>query len=54
MPVPKSCLIFIGSNFESRASQVGLHKQKNDTASAKKEKVRLLHRGGQSQECALT
>ena len=56
MPVPKSCVIFIGSNFESRASQVGLHKQKKDTASAKKEKVRLLHRarGGQSQECALT
>ena len=54
MPVPKSFVIFIGSNFESRASQVGLHKQKKDTASAKKEKVRLLHRGGQSQECALT
>jgi len=46
--------IFIGSNFESRGSQVGLHKQKKDTASAKEEKVSLLHRGGQSQECALT
>ena len=28
----------IGSNFESRASQVGLHKPKKDTASAKKKK----------------
>ena len=37
MPVPKNCVIFIGCNFESRASQVGLHKQKKDTASAKKE-----------------
>ena len=26
--VPKNCVIFIGCNFESRASQVGLHKQK--------------------------
>ena len=35
MPVPKNCVIFIGSNFESRASQVELQKQKKDTASAK-------------------
>ena len=28
VPVPKNCVIFIGCNFESRASQVGLHKQK--------------------------
>ena len=26
--VPKNCVIFIGCNFESRASQVGLHRQK--------------------------
>ena len=44
--VPKSCVIFIVSNIESRASQVGLHEQKKDTASAKKEKVSLLRRGG--------
>ena len=30
-PVRKNCVIFIGCNFESRASQVGLQKQKNDT-----------------------
>ena len=54
MPVPKNCLIFIGCNFESRASQVGLHKQKKDTSSAKKGKVRLLCRLGQRlKECAL-
>ena len=35
VPVPKNCVIFIGRNFESRASQVGLQKQKKDTASAK-------------------
>ena len=45
---------FIGCNFESLASQVGLHKQKKDTASAKEGKVSLLRRGGQSQGCALT
>ena len=27
MPVPKNCVIFIGCNFKSRASQVGLHKE---------------------------
>ena len=32
----KNCEIFIGCIFESRASQVGLHKQAKDTASAKK------------------
>ena len=42
----KNCVIFIGCNFESRANQVGLHKQKKDTASAKKGKVRLHRRGG--------
>ena len=47
MPVPKNCLIFIRCNFESSASQVGLHKQKKDTASAKEGKVSLLRRGGQ-------
>ena len=43
-PVAKSayCVIFIGYNLESRASQVGLHKQNQDTASAKKGKVSLL------------
>ena len=49
-------MIFIGCNFESRAGQVGLHKQKKDTASAKEGKVRvskLLRRGGQSQGRAL-
>ena len=54
MPVPKNCLIFVGCNFESRASRVGLHKKKKDTASAKEEKVSSLRRGGQSQGCALT
>ena len=49
MPVTKNCVIVIGCNFESHARQVGLHKQKKDTASAKEAKVRLLHRGGQSQ-----
>ena len=49
MPVTKNCVIVIGCNFESHASQVGLHKQKKDTASAKEAEVRLLHRGGQSQ-----
>ena len=29
---PKNCVIFIGCNFKSRARQVGLHKQKEDTA----------------------
>ena len=47
MPVPKNCVIFIGCNFKSRASQVGLHKEKKDTASAKKGKVSLQRRGGQ-------
>ena len=54
MPVTKKCVIFIGRNFESRASEVGLHKQKKDTASAKEGRVSLLRRGGQSQDCALT
>ena len=35
MPVPKNCVIFSGRNFESLSSQVGLQKQKKDTASAK-------------------
>ena len=48
MPVPKNCVIVIGCNFESRASQVGLHKQKKVTASAKEGKVSLLRRGGQN------
>ena len=43
---PENCVIFIGCNFESRASQVGLHKQEKDTASAKKGKVSLQRRGG--------
>ena len=47
MPVPKNCVIFIGCNFESLASQVGLQKQKKDTASVKEGKVSLLRRGGQ-------
>ena len=46
MPVPKSCVIFIGCNFKSRAIQVGLPKQKKDTASAQKGKVSLQRRGG--------
>ena len=46
-------MIFIGCNFESPASQVGLHKQKKNTASAKDGKESLLHRGGESQGCAL-
>ena len=33
------CVIFIGCNFESRASQAGYHKKKKDTASAKEGKV---------------
>ena len=35
-------MIFIGCNFESRASQVGLHKRNKDTASEKKAEVSLL------------
>ena len=54
VPVLKNCVIFIGCNFEIRASQVRLHKQKKDTASAKEGKVSLLHRGRQSLGCALT
>ena len=48
-------MIFIGCNYEARASQVGLHKQKKDTASAKKGKVRLQHssRRTASKGCAL-
>ena len=46
VPVPKNCVIFIGCNFKSRASQVGLHKENKDTASAKKGKVSLQRRGG--------
>ena len=49
LPVPKNCIIFVGCNFKSRASQVGLHKQKKDTASAKKWKVSL----DKTQGCAL-
>ena len=37
---------FIGCNFKSRASQVVLHKQKKNTASARKGKVSLQRRGG--------
>ena len=53
--VPKNCVIFIGYNFKSRGSQVGLHKQKKDTASAKKGKVRLQRssRRTTSKGCAL-
>ena len=40
--------------FESRASQVGVHQQKKDCASAKAGKVSLLRREGQSQGFALT
>ena len=39
-------MTFIVGNIESRASQVGLHEQKKDTASAKREKVSLLRKGG--------
>ena len=49
-------MIFIGCNFESRASQVGLHKQKKYTASAKKGKVRFIQRRSRrtkSKDCAL-
>ena len=46
VPFPKNCVIFIGCNFKSRTSQVGLHKEKRDTASAKKGKVSLQRRGG--------
>ena len=46
-------MIFIVSNIESRASQVGLREQKKDTASAKKEKVSSLRKGGtKSRMCA--
>ena len=51
---PKNCVIFIGCNFESRASQDGLHKWKKNIALAKDVKVSLLCRGGQSLGCALT
>ena len=46
VPVPKNRVIFIGCNFKSRASQVGLHKEKKDTASAKMGKVSLQRRRG--------
>ena len=49
MPVPKNFVIFIGRNFESRASQVGLHCRQKIGVS-KGGKLRL---GGQSQGCAL-
>ena len=52
-PVPKNCVIFIGCSFKSRASQVGLHKQKKDIASAKKGKVRLQRRGGRRLKAVL-
>ena len=45
MPVPKNCVTFIGCNFKSRASQVGLRKQKNDTASVKKGIASFLRSG---------
>ena len=64
VPVPKNCVIFIGCNFESRVSQVGLHKQKNNTTLDPRHldqkldsyyvSVSLLRRGGQSQGCALS
>ena len=54
MPLPNNCVILIGCNVEVRASQVGLQKQKKDTASANGGKVSLLCRGGQSQGCALS
>ena len=38
----KKFVSFIGCNFESRAIQVGLHKQNKDTASEKKGEVSLL------------
>ena len=53
MPVPKNCVIVIGCNFESLASQVGLQKQKKDTASVKEGKVSLLRRGGQRLKAVL-
>ena len=46
---PKKLSDFIGCNFESRASRVGLHEQKKDTASAKEGKVSLRRRGRRSQ-----
>ena len=53
VPVPKNCVIFIGCNFESLASQVGLQKQKKDTASVKEGKVSLLRRAGQRLKAVL-
>ena len=55
VPVPKNRVIFIGCSFKSRASQVGSrsHKQKKDTASAKKGKVRLQRRGGRRLKAVL-
>ena len=41
-PSRTNCVIFIGCNFESRAIQVGLHKENKDTASAKKGELCLL------------
>ena len=45
--------IFIGRNFEARASQAGLHKPKKDIASAKEGKVNALCRGGRRLKAAL-
>ena len=46
-------MIFIGCNFESRASQVGLHKPIKHTASAKEGKVNSLCRGGRRLKAVL-
>ena len=45
--------IFIGHNFEARASQAGLHKPKKDIASAKEGKVNALCRGGRRLKAVL-
>ena len=45
VPVPKNCVIFIGCNFESRASQVGLH-QTASSLSFSSDLVRAMHARG--------
>ena len=55
MSFTKNFVIFIGRDLQSSATvRLDMHKQKKDTVSAREGQVSLLHRGGQSQGCALT
>ena len=55
MSFTKNFVIFIGHNFQSRATvRLDCTRRKKNTVSAREGKVSLLRRGGQSQGCALT